>query len=250
MLLRQWIYLHIAGQVLYTCFGIFHCIVTQRNEYIPYYLITSSSLVLLGYLYKKSVKFKVEVPARVFNLTTFIVILNSLYISIQGGFTVSDWICILILIFGTIQFSWLMPRRYFALLFTIAMVFLLMMMVSPIFETQLSKLLYIPVFCFVTWQAINTKFQNDALKAQVEFEKLTAFKATVTGLNHNFNNLSGIILTCINRRKKSNDLDEVESVLHTNLKKLLKLINKVSNLTDYKEETYIGDSKMVSLEEK
>ncbi len=248
---RFWKLYLFLGLSLYTLLGYAHHVLLQHHNVFKYYVITSSVTFLfltsLGRLLES--KNDHQFIGRLFSIASTCVMANLILVVVATGSSLLNLYFVVILGLGVMDLIWLMSRRLVYYNYMIAVLPIFYVALTLDFRRagpEVNIMIIIPVVALILWRIVSSIMQGLVFKNQVDHHRLGAYQSTVVSLKHEFRNTVSIINILLKR--KEGRLEETQSMLERNLKRVLELIEKVSSLTKYKETSYLGKTKMVDFD--
>jgi hypothetical protein len=240
-------YALIVGVFFYEIYGVAHLLHKENlSSFFLNYFLTGVVCLTVGYLLQDKYNASVMLV-----FSSLLALANTFYASITGGYSDSDLLFSMALMFGVVDFCWLMTRVYALSIFFFSMLFALSSFWAVRENTQFDILMTVPFLTLFFWRSFMAFFQNKAYQAEVRFEQFNSFRATIATLNHEFANISAIVIaniTIIKRAEISPDLIKKFETLENALQKFIKTINDFKKTEQYNLDREIGGTvKMVKI---
>lgn len=241
---RHWYTLLIVAILAYVSFGIFHGMAVHRPEFMVYYILCSSVSFSVGTICKRFLPHNKNVPPRMFTFACILGLVNTGYLASVSGFTPLDFIFCFLLAVGSLELTWMMPRRYIVLNYLSAFIFAgaIVFFAAPILPTKFYVLIALGIY--FAWKAVNTTLQSNVYHSYADHSKMSAFRGTIISLTHHFNNISTVILGYLGTEDRNSEADRELDIA---LSQLVHLIDEVGKIETFQEEVYLGKETMLHI---
>jgi len=227
---------------LYEVYGVAHLLVASKIEFYWAYVVTGVACLAVGRVLLQKYGNGV-----MFIISSLFVMVNTYILSNAHLYTDHDLIFSMVLMFGILEFGWLMTPVLVTVLYSCCTVFTIFSVKSATATSHFTIYALVPLVILIVWKGVNTHFQHRAYKDQLQLARFRAFQATVVRLNHEFNNIGAIILGFLDVLKNEHASEKEIDRLSFSLNRFLKIIKQIKRTNHYQEEHYGLSAKMVSL---
>lgn len=236
----------VVATFLYAIYGVAHTLYSQEMFLLKYHFLASAFCIIGGYLIQKYFG-----SIYMIFLASICVLATTFYVSSYSVYNDHDLVFAMALMFGIMEFTWMLPQWAAFINFGICLVYSVLCFYAVSANTTLTYFAIIPFSTLFSWKVFTAYFQHKAYQGQLSYEKFKVFQATMLRFNHEFNNIGMIILGKIKilEKKKDSDISEKDFTnLKISMERFLYVIKQARELETFQTEKYSENSEMLKMD--